>query len=241
MNSSFLLATAGFFALALPTLAGVLTLTRRSNGTVKRLAAVERLQQELVTVSAGFGPRPSDPASLLASGVAQQRGGITGRLGQLPPGRRLLARAERDLEYAPWALTPSAYLARRFCAALLLGTAVWFVLRTPLAFIIGVVVANVLAGSLVAHQVWLYRRNVGRQTEDVIDILIAHLRAGQSLVQSLGALTEEAPVPARREYARVIRQIALGTPVSEALRSMARRIPVTPVSLLISALNLHHR
>lgn len=240
MTSPVLLAGAGFLTLALPTLAGVLTLAKRSSGTTRRLAAVERLQRDSVATTSVAGLRSSGSSSMAAS-AAIRGGSISRRLGQLPPGRRLLARAERDLQFTPWSLTPLAYLLTRMLAALLLGAAVWFMVRIPLGFLGGVLVAHLLAGSVVAHQVWLYRRNVGRQTEDVIDILIAHLRAGQSLVQSLGALAEEAPVPARQEYGRVSRQVALGTPVSEALRSLERRVPITSVSLLISALNMHHR
>lgn len=238
MISPLLLAAAAFFTPALPALAAASVLMRRSSRTARRLAAVERLQHELVTSTGGL--RGSGSPAPLAVGAAPRRG-LSGRLGTLPPGRRMLAIAERDLQFTPWKLTPAAYLLVRVLAALVLGAAAWFVVRTPFAFLGGLVVSQVLAAGLVARQGWLYRRNVGRQTEDVIDILIAHLRSGQSLVQSLGALAEEAPAPAREEYVRVVRQVSLGTPVSEALRSMERRVPVTPVSLLISALNMHFR
>jgi tight adherence protein B len=235
-----LFGAAAFLTFALPTLAVVVMLSRRGAAATSRLASVERLRQELMADAGGGMNAATRP--LTAASAARGRGlGVTGLLQQTRAGRRLLARSERDLEFTPWTVTPSTYVFRRVLVALLAGCAVWLVFRSPLGFLGGAVAAHFLAGRVVARQEGLYRQKIGRQTEDVIDILVAHLRAGQSLVQCLVALTEEAPEPSRDEYGRVARQVALGAPVSEALRSLERRIPVTPVSLLISALNMHHR
>jgi tight adherence protein B len=190
---------------------------------------------------AGSADSAMPPSASAVGAAASRRSGPVGRLEQTNVGRRLVARGDRDLEFTPWTVTPATYVFRRLLVAILAGCAVWLVIRAPLGFLFGAVAANFVAGRVVARQVGLYRRKIGRQTEDVIDILISHLRAGQSLVQSITALTEEAPEPSRDEYGRVARQVGLGMPVSEALRTMERRVPVTPVALLTSALNMHHR
>ena len=233
-----LLSAAAFLAFALPVLAGALVFSRRGAGATSRLAALERMQQDLMAGSAGGAMPQSTPGG---GTEARRQSGPVGRLEQTNVGRRLVARGERDLEFTSWSVTPRTYVFRRLLVAVLAGCASWLVTRAPIGFLAGAVAAHFVAGRVVARQVGIYRRKIGRQTEDVIDILISHLRAGQSLAQSLTALTEEAPEPSRSEYGRVARQVALGTAVSEALRTMERRVPVTPVALLTSALNMHHR
>jgi tight adherence protein B len=245
--SPLLLASAAFLAVALPTLAAVLSLTRGRGVAAGRLASVEQLPRQYLV---GAMPAGATTAAAATPGTLVQdraevangrRDVVAGHLFRLPFSRRLLVRAERDLEFTSWTLSPTAYLLRRVLATLFTAAVAWLALRQPLAVVIAAIAVHLVTGRIVAHQVTGYRRRIGRQTEEVIEILIAHLRAGQSLVQSIGAVSDEAPTPSRDEYGRVARRVALGAPVSEALRALERRTPVTSVALLISALNMHHR
>jgi tight adherence protein B len=244
--SPVLLAPAGFLAIALPILAAVLALTRGRGVAARRLASVEQLPHPALdgAITAGATPAAGSPLDGINPGVGVEAGSRTapaGRLAQLPVSRRLLARAEHDLEFTPWTLSPAAYLVRRLLATLFAGAVAWLALHQPVAVLVAAIAVHLVTGRIVAHQVTVYRLQIGRQAEEVIEILIAHLRAGQSLVQSLGAVRDEGPAPSRDEYSRVARRVALGAPVSEALRAMERRTPITSVALLISALNMHHR
>ncbi|MGI8914741.1 MAG: type II secretion system F family protein [Chloroflexota bacterium] len=242
----WMLATGAFLAISLPISAAGLTLSRKGAAAAGRLAAVGRLQQQLTGDSRGMsaGAHQSlepERAGADSDGSSGDRRGIIGVLERSALGQRLFAHAERDLEFTSWTVSPAAYLVRRLLTAISVGIVARFLFGTPIAFFGAAVIAHLVIGRVIARQGTLYQRKVGRQTEDVIDILVAHLRAGRSLVQSLGALTDEAPTPSREEYGRVARRVALGAPVSEALRSLEQRVPVTPVALLISALNMHHR
>ncbi len=245
--SPLLLASAAFLAFALPTLAAVLALTRARGVAAGRLATVERLPRQYLVgamptgSTAATDATPGTPFSGRAGAAPSRPGAVAGQLSRLPFSRRLLVRAEHDLEFTSWTLSPAVYLLRRLLVALVAAAVAWLALRQPLAVVVAAIGAHLVTGRIVAHQVTGYRLRIGRQTEEVIEILIAHLRAGQSLVQSIGAVSEEAPAPSRDEYGRVARRVALGAPVSEALRALERRTPVTPVALLISALNMHHR
>jgi tight adherence protein B len=241
----WLLALGAFTAIALPALALMVSVVRQRGGALGRLAAVERLQQELLNPRPGRAVTEAMPAEGTTPAGRDTPGqsgrGRAGMLARFAPARRLVAWAERDLGYTGWQLSPNSYLACRGCAPLLLGAAVAAFTARPAVLPLVALGIHLLASGLVGRRIAGYRRQVGRQTEEVINILVAHLRAGQSLMQSLQALTEEAPLPSRAEYDRVARQLALGTSIAEALRSMERRAPVTYVSLLVSALNLHHR
>lgn len=239
MTASWLLTLGAFVAVASPALAAAIAVARRRGGALGRLAAVERWRQELLRTGSGNGVNEAISAGTTASAARGRR--ELGAPFRWATSRRLVQWAERDLGYTGWRLTSGAYLAGRACVPLLLGAAAGALLDRPIVVPLAAVVFHAVASYLVGRRVAAYRRLVGRQTEEVINILVAHLRAGQSLVQSLQALTEEAPSPARAEFDRVARQLALGTSIAEALRSLERRVPVTYVSLLVSALNLHHR
>lgn len=239
------LSAGAFLTVLFPALALVLALRGRIAGAAGRLAGVERLHQELLlSVGPGAAVRTAvqdgKPAPTKSPARSAERA-LSARFEQTSLGRRVLPKAIRDLEQTPWQFSAFAYLVLRAGLPLGAGVLAWLLLSSPLAAVGAAVVAHVVLQGIVRMQISRYRRTLGRQTEVVIDILVAHLRAGQSLVQSLNALAEEAPSPSREEYERVVRQLALGAPVSEALRRLEERAPVPAISLLVSALNLHHR
>jgi tight adherence protein B len=231
--SPLLLALGAFLTLALPAAAVAIALAQPALRARRRLVAVERLQRELVGATAGARPG--------AAAGGPPPGGLAARIGQTAAGRWGLARAERDLEQTSWAITPERYLVRRALLYLAAAVLVGWQLRSLPAAVLAVGLAHFVWDRAVAVKAERRRRKIGVQTEQVIEILIANLRAGRSLLQSLTALADEAPLPSREEYGRVVRQLSLGSPVSEALRSLEARVPVEQVSLLVSALNLHHR
>lgn len=230
-----LLALCAFLALALPAAAVALALAQPARRARRRLVAVERLQRELV----GAGAVARAPAA--SDGGGPPPSGLAARLGQTAPGRWGLARAERELEQTSWTLTPERYLVRRALVYLAAAFIAWLWLRALPAALLGAGLAHFIWDRVVAVKAERRRRKIGVQTEQVIEILIANLRAGRSLLQSVHALADEAPLPSREEYGRVVRQLSLGSPISEALRSLEGRVPVEQVSLFVSALNLHHR
>ncbi len=84
----------------------------------------------------------------------------------------------------------------------------------------------------------LRRTAVADQLPDVLTLIVGSLRAGYGLSQSLEVVADQAPEPSREEYARVMRAVELGIPLSQALTDMGDRIGSDDVDLFVSVINI---
>lgn len=92
--------------------------------------------------------------------------------------------------------------------------------------------AGLLVGFLVPLAVWGYiRRRVERkrtqfaeQLPDNLAVLSSALRAGHSFVGALSVVVEDAPEPAKSEFARVVAEEQLGRPLEDALDMVVKRM-----------------
>jgi tight adherence protein B len=91
---------------------------------------------------------------------------------------------------------------------------------------------------------WLrYRRaqrlkSFNRQLPEAIDLMSRALRAGHSLTAAIEIVGEECPEPVRTEFREVYRQQNFGLPAREALVQLARRIPLTELNFVVTAMLL---
>jgi tight adherence protein B len=103
-----------------------------------------------------------------------------------------------------------------------------------LALLLGSIAGTVglLALVLVPFGVWLFIRNrikrerrlFGDQLADHLSVVGGSLRVGHSLTGALASALDEAPEPARREFARAVTDERLGMPLEEALELMSERM-----------------
>jgi tight adherence protein B len=68
------------------------------------------------------------------------------------------------------------------------------------------------------------RRLFGEQLADHLSVVGGSLRVGHSLQGALAAALDEAPDPARREFARAVADERLGMPLEDALGNVSRRM-----------------
>ena len=78
------------------------------------------------------------------------------------------------------------------------------------------------------------------QLPDVLTLTVGALRAGYGLSQALQVLVDQLPQPAAKEFARVMRGVALGVPMQRALHDMAERINTDDVQLVVTAISVQH-
>jgi tight adherence protein B len=123
-----------------------------------------------------------------------------------------------------------------------LGTAV---AAFSLTFLIGSLAGPVglLSLVIVPYAAWMYiryrirreRRIFGDQLSDHLAVVGGSLRVGHSLTGALASALEEAPDPARREFARAVTDERLGMPLEDALEAVSERMEnrdVEHISLL---------
>jgi tight adherence protein B len=92
--------------------------------------------------------------------------------------------------------------------------------------------AGLLLGFFVPAAVWWFvRRKVDRkralfaeQLPDNLAVLSSALRAGHSFVGALSVVVDDAPEPAKSEFARVVADEQLGRPLEDALDMVVRRM-----------------
>ena len=130
-------------------------------------------------------------------------------------------------------------------------TASGLLMRTLLAaglgFAIGVGVTGrfvgALLGPLAAAVPYLYarRRRAERlrvfeeQFPEAIDLIARSLRAGHTFTTGLGIAADEVPPPVGLEFRRVYDEQNFGMSLSDALRGMARRVPVLDARFFVTA------
>ena len=73
------------------------------------------------------------------------------------------------------------------------------------------------------------------QFPEAIDLVARALRAGHAFTTGLGIAAEEMPAPVGIEFKRVYDQQNFGMSMPEALRAMARRVPVLDARFFVTA------
>jgi tight adherence protein B len=76
----------------------------------------------------------------------------------------------------------------------------------------------------IRHRISRERRLFGDQLADHLAVVGGSLRVGHSLTGALASALDEAPDPARREFARAVTDERLGMPLEDALEGVSERM-----------------
>ncbi|MBI4871568.1 MAG: type II secretion system F family protein [Candidatus Riflebacteria bacterium] len=75
---------------------------------------------------------------------------------------------------------------------------------------------------------------IGNQMLDTLILLSNAIKAGYSLLQAMDMISKESPPPMGEEFKRIIREVAFGVPVEEALLAFKERIPSEDLDLMVT-------
>jgi len=81
--------------------------------------------------------------------------------------------------------------------------------------------------------------NFQKQLGDVLTILTGAVKVGYSFLQSLDVVIEELPPPASEEFARVRREVELGTPTTQAMMNLSDRMESKDFQIIVAAVNIN--
>jgi len=73
-----------------------------------------------------------------------------------------------------------------------------------------------------------------------MELIANSMKAGQSVAQALGAVTENAAPPVSDEFRLAQREIELGASVESALSNMVKRIGSTDLRLMVMVITIQH-
>lgn len=90
----------------------------------------------------------------------------------------------------------------------------------------------------VARQVSARLNRFESQLPDTLGLWVNALRSGYSVLQSMEAISKDAPEPTSTEFARVVREVQLGINVDDALNHMLERVASEDLDLVITAVNI---
>jgi tight adherence protein B len=148
--------------------------------------------------------------------------------------RRGLAQA---LALAGISTDPGQFALRVLLASLLAG--VLGLLIAPWLGLVGLVVPLLVSRTWVSHKGSKRRADFAEQLPDTLQMLIASLRSGFGLNQSLEVLTEDADQPARSELAQVMAETRMGRDLSDSLRSLSQRMDNSDLEWVVGAIDIN--
>src|SRR5213593_3054607 len=100
----------------------------------------------------------------------------------------------------------------------------WFVFGNALIALPLAVVGGSIPYFLLARKVTKRVNLLHSQLPDVLMILASAMRAGHSFLQALDTVAKEIGEPSGPEFSRVVTEVRLGRPASEAMEALAERI-----------------
>jgi tight adherence protein B len=148
------------------------------------------------------------------------------------------ASLERTLERAGLPITPGELVGSSVCGGLVIGLIAALILRSPL---LGLALAAVTALApilVVRHRMKVRIEGLHEQLPDVLMILASSMRAGHSFLQAVDTVAKEIGPPSDTEFARVVSEIRLGRPASEALTAMGERVGTEEFRWAMLAVNV---
>ena len=109
-------------------------------------------------------------------------------------------------------------------------------LAVPVLAVVGYVLPVIYLRNRRGHRLRLFEAGLPRAME-----LIANsMKAGQSVSQSLGAVTENAAPPVSDEFRLAQREVELGASVESALTNMVKRIGSSDLRLMVMVITIQH-
>jgi len=82
------------------------------------------------------------------------------------------------------------------------------------------------------------RKMLIRQLPDTLDSLVGGLRAGLSLPQALGLLSEQLPKPSNQEFALVVRKLRMGVALDDVLTELEARVESQEYTMFTTSMRI---
>ena len=132
-------------------------------------------------------------------------------------------------------ITVGTFVLATFVSSAAAGVLLWMVFH--------ILVVSIVAGALAAVLPLVYLRvkrtkrlqMFEEQFPEAIDLIARALRAGHALTTGLGMVAEEIPAPVGQEFKRLYDEQNFGLSLPEAMRAMARRVPVLDARFFVTA------
>lgn len=124
-------------------------------------------------------------------------------------------------------------------AATLLIPLVLFIITGNIVLPVIAAIACLFGPRMVHAKLRARRRKILiRQLPDNLDSLVGALRAGMSLQQALGLLSEQLPAPSNQEFTLVVRKLRMGVAMDDVLSELEQRIESQEYTMFTTCLKI---
>lgn len=148
--------------------------------------------------------------------------------------RGLIAPLELLLVESGLKLTPGSFVLITVLGAAIGGGIGWWMGRIAVAAVLAVLLAFAPL-VYVRHKRGVRLRTFEEQFPEAVELIARALRAGHAFTTGLGMAADEIPAPAGAEFRRVYDEQNFGMSLTDALRAMARRVPVLDARFFVTA------
>lgn len=142
---------------------------------------------------------------------------------------------ERLLVEAGLTMTVGAFILMVAVAGIAGGVFAWMLTRMFSAAAVMAVVGALLPYLFVSRKRAVRLRVFEEQFPEAIDLISRALRAGHAFTTGLGMVAEEIPAPVGHEFRRLYDEQNFGMSLPDALKAMARRVPVLDARFFVTA------
>jgi tight adherence protein B len=163
-----------------------------------------------------------------------ESGDLLGLQAALDKRRGLIAPLEQLLVESGLKLTAAGFILWTF-GGIVVGSAIgWWSGRLAVGILVSVILA-------VIPLIYVRRVRTKRlltfeeQFPEAVELIARALRAGHAFTTGLGMVADEVPKPAGPEFRRVYDEQNFGMSLTEALRAMAKRVPVLDARFFVTA------
>jgi tight adherence protein B len=175
----------------------------------------------------------------VASETAPDRESVFSRLDGAMARRGLVEGIRRELLRADLRLTVPEYLVITGVVTLSGLSMGYLISRFWLSALVSALGCALLPITYVRWRQRTRIRAFNSQLENVLNLVVAAMRAGYSLLQSFDYVSNRLPDPAAAHFGRVVREVSLGLTMSEALENLLARTESEDLELIVTAIDIH--
>lgn len=160
--------------------------------------------------------------------------GLFGKL--LPKGHGYLAKRKRKLMQAAILMKPEEFLGVCVFLATAFAVTVYLLSRNVLIAAVGLPLGFLLPELLVGGRKKQRKAKLNAQLPEALGIIANGIRAGFSFNQAIATVNRELSSPITDEFAKVLRENALGKNMEDALRNLTERTEDEDLDMFVTAL-----
>lgn len=190
----------------------------------EKISLVSRLKgvrKQIASISVARAPERLSHIPVLESMLARRKDAIG-------PLRQLLV--ESGLKW-----TVGTFVLATLVSGGAVAVLMWMALRVLVVALVFGLVAATLPLLYVRFKRAKRLQMFEEQFPEAIDLIARALRAGHALTTGLGMVAEEIPAPVGEEFKRLYDEQNFGMSLPEAMRAMARRVPVLDARFFVTA------